>query len=266
MLRKAREAKGLSLDDLIRSTKISRSMLQALERRDLTTLPAAIYTRGFIKSYAKEVGLDPDATASAYFSQVELASPRHLVTPGIAAPPSSMATDAQAMTLDADPTRMLPAEYPRRFGRLVSLTCLVGLVAYVWSVGRQPPVPIDEPTQESRAASDAAPAAGAPSAATDAVPALPPSADASSPLRVEISARGPCWVQAAADGTSLVTRLLQAGEQQTLEAAGELTLRIGDPAAFSYSINGRQGRPLGQAGQPVTVRITRENAGDFLGS
>jgi hypothetical protein len=86
----------------------------------------------------------------------------------------------------------------------------------------------------------------------------------SGPLRLELQPQGPCWLTANVDGTPVVAKLLQAGERHTLEASEELVLRVGDPAALSFSINGQAGRPLGRAGQPVNVRITKDNFREFL--
>lgn len=41
-------------------------------------------------------------------------------------------------------------------------------------------------------------------------------------------------------------------------------MRVGDPAAFVYWLNGALGRPLGPPGEPVTVRITEDNYETFL--
>src|SRR5262245_5433424 len=68
ILRVAREALGLSLVDLSRATKISTSLLSAVEQMRFDRLPALIYTRGFIKAYAREVGLDAEEIASRYFA------------------------------------------------------------------------------------------------------------------------------------------------------------------------------------------------------
>ena len=71
LLKQAREAKGLALDDLSRTTKISRSILSALEAGDVAHLPSGIYTRGFVKAYAREVGLDPEEMADIYLGYIE---------------------------------------------------------------------------------------------------------------------------------------------------------------------------------------------------
>jgi hypothetical protein len=57
---------------------------------------------------------------------------------------------------------------------------------------------------------------------------------------------------------------MQPGEQQTIEVHDEVVLRVGDPAAFAFSINGMAGRSLGRAGEAATVHITKENYREFL--
>lgn len=64
-LREAREAKGLSLEELQEITKIQKRYLIALESGDFKQLPGNFYTRAFIKNYAENVGLD----AQAFFDE-----------------------------------------------------------------------------------------------------------------------------------------------------------------------------------------------------
>jgi hypothetical protein len=151
-------------------------------------------------------------------------------------------------------------------GVIVMVACAVALIGYVWSVsGRhlnadrtaaQPVAPSAEPAVASE------PAAVPP----DAVPATsePLAAIGQSPLRVELRADRECWISATVDGRVVLTRLLKAGDHETLMANETVTLRVGEPGALRYSINGRPGEPLGQPGQPVTVRITPQNAHQFV--
>lgn len=55
----AREARGLTLEDVERDTRISRRYLQALEQEQFDVIPAPVYARGFLRSYSQYVGLDP---------------------------------------------------------------------------------------------------------------------------------------------------------------------------------------------------------------
>src|ERR1041385_4252483 len=69
-LREAREKRGLSLRQIASRTRISVISLEALERHDLTRLPGGIFTRAFIRAYAKEVGLDPDRTIQDFIGEL----------------------------------------------------------------------------------------------------------------------------------------------------------------------------------------------------
>src|SRR3954467_9944834 len=70
-LRAARERRGLSLRQIAASTKISIAALEALERNDLSKLPGGIFSRAFVRSYAIEVGLDPDAAVHEFLERFQ---------------------------------------------------------------------------------------------------------------------------------------------------------------------------------------------------
>src|SRR5215471_3607056 len=72
-LRQARERRGLSLQQVSKITKISVPVLQAIEAADDARLPAPVFTRSFVKTYAAEVGLDRDDTLRRYLEQFESA-------------------------------------------------------------------------------------------------------------------------------------------------------------------------------------------------
>ena len=61
-----RESMGLSLKDIADKTKISLSALQALESGDDSHLPAPVFVKGFLRSYALEIGLKPEDLISEY--------------------------------------------------------------------------------------------------------------------------------------------------------------------------------------------------------
>jgi len=58
-LREARELRGLSVADVVNSIKFSQRQIEAIERNDLAQLPGATFVRGFVRSYAKLLQLDP---------------------------------------------------------------------------------------------------------------------------------------------------------------------------------------------------------------
>ena len=68
-LREARERRGISLRTIANATKISVVALEALERNDISRLPGGIFSRAFVRSYAIEVGLDPEAAIQEFIAQ-----------------------------------------------------------------------------------------------------------------------------------------------------------------------------------------------------
>ena len=68
-IRHAREERGVSLRQIADATKISVSALEALERNDITRLPGGIFSRAFVRSYAAEIGVDPEQTVREFLSQ-----------------------------------------------------------------------------------------------------------------------------------------------------------------------------------------------------
>jgi cytoskeletal protein RodZ len=70
-LRLARERRGISLRQIAAITKISPAALDALERNDFSKLPGGIFSRAFVRSYAVEVGLDPDETVREFLDRFQ---------------------------------------------------------------------------------------------------------------------------------------------------------------------------------------------------
>lgn len=66
LLRDAREAQGMTLEDVERVTKIRRRYLGAIENGDFSQVPGEVQLRGFMRNYAAAVGLDPGAIIGRY--------------------------------------------------------------------------------------------------------------------------------------------------------------------------------------------------------
>jgi len=68
-MRHVREQRGVSLRQIAQTTKLSVSALEALERNDISRLPGGIFSRAFVRSYAAEIGADPEETVRDFLSQ-----------------------------------------------------------------------------------------------------------------------------------------------------------------------------------------------------
>jgi curved DNA-binding protein CbpA len=74
-LRRVREAKRITLEDLSDYTRISRSYLQALEEEDFNKLPALVYVRGFLQQVSRRLKLPGDTVSIAYLARLKNARP-----------------------------------------------------------------------------------------------------------------------------------------------------------------------------------------------
>ena len=286
-LRDARERRGISLRQIANATKISVGALEALERNDISRLPGGIFSRAFVRSYAAEVGLDPDATIQEFIAQF----PNDSITAGH--PTGEHVEDTVSVENDR-----------RRAGAFL---WLIGLsVPIAWAVlhfatagrGVEPqadtpsaplttpapePPPQSAPPEESGAAAQATAAPAAPDAGARRAPAVvpapgPPAATATPApvaqpatvpaaadrLTVVLSVKRPCWVSASVDGERRIERLLQPGERQTIEVRREMVITAGDASAITLTLNGADARPLGKTGEVVTARFNLANFKDYV--
>ncbi len=265
-LRAARERRGISLRQIANATKISVSVLDALERNDISRLPGGIFGRGFVRSYAVEVGLDPEATIQDF----------------IATFPNDSVTVGHRTSEQIEDNQMLESQR-RTAGTFLSLLAIsipiAGVVLYMGVAGRRaretpapltvvaaapaPKIALDPPAPAAPPASVPAEVPAATQATTPSAPAAPLSAELA-PLTIALSVKRPCWVSATVDGQKAIERLLQIGEQQTIQVRREMVLTAGDAAAISMTLNGATARPLGKTGEVVTARLTLNNFTEFV--
>ncbi len=68
-LRRERELRHISLREISDATKISMRYLDALERNDFRHLPGGVFNKGFVRAYAKFIGVDPETMVNAYLME-----------------------------------------------------------------------------------------------------------------------------------------------------------------------------------------------------
>jgi len=247
-IRDARLKRGLSIEQLSTVTKISPTILRALEADELGRIPGGVFTRGFIRSCARELGLDSEILVATFVAQQARAG-------GVAAREPDAVRDAAANEVEADDGPLL-SESSSELAQMIVIAVIVAAAGYL--------------SMHSR--SDSTLAASAPAPIVRETPvgtsgtvdsSEPPPGHAAPELKLELAAIGPCWVAATSDGTPAIARLLDAGDSQEVAAHDEIRLRIGDPASVSFTLNGVAGRSLGDSGQAVSVRITPQNLAEF---
>jgi transcriptional regulator with XRE-family HTH domain len=231
-LRRAREQRGLTLQDIARTTKIPIRSLDAIEHGDFERLPGGIFRKAYIRTFAAAVGVDGNELAAAYAS-VDAVDP---------APPDRRVRPAMMRSMAA------PA---RLFTTSLGVAALVGFLmarpAQLIDVTEAGPSPAGGGTDmlsgKMRDSANEVALASATDTAREQV------------VRLELRATGPSWIHAIVDGRPEMSRLLQPGEHALIEAHESITLRVGDAGAVDYSLNGDGRRTLGRRGETVTVRV-----------
>jgi cytoskeletal protein RodZ len=65
-LRRQRESRNITLREISESTKINKRYLEALERNEFDTLPGGVFTKGYIRTFAESIGMDPEPLLEDY--------------------------------------------------------------------------------------------------------------------------------------------------------------------------------------------------------
>jgi len=273
-LRREREMRGVTLQEISSATKIGVRFLQALEGEQFDRIPGGIFTRSFIRTYAKYLGLDEEQVLAEYRLAV----------------PSSAEFDLSRLTASSSASRPDRAKGPvaalllaavllgvgyllHRYARRVSEPQVSPAPATAASASREasgPPAPSNPPAVVEPAKGPATPppeasgtglaqGASAPASNTGAdrtPPALPAPADG---LVLQIAATEQSWVAIEADRKTVLQRVLEVGEIKTVQAKESVDLTTGNALGLVLTLNGETLRPLGRHGEVKSVHFTRND-------
>jgi cytoskeleton protein RodZ len=239
-LKQEREKRKITLEQISASTKIGTRMLQALEEDKFNHLPGGIFNKGFVRAYARFVGLDEDQTVADY-----------LQASGDAPPPSTEIAPREDVAREAaenvarleatsdDPSRPLP------WGWFAAILLVVALALSLWSHNRREhikpparPTPTAAPPVSGTAAGSAPkdPSTPAPSSGDDRGQAGAGSvlaASSSSGSGPSISSSRPAPTSASASGEKAASVVPQ-------PAQGLATLGAAAPGEFTVVVDARQ--------------------------
>lgn len=219
-LKSAREAKGISLDEAARFTKVQRKILESIEEDQVEGILDPAYRKIFLKKYASYLGLDGNAVVSEYLS-----------TQGPVAEPAVLLNQRLKKEEPLPPlSRVL-------FPAFVGLMSVVGF-AYIGYLAldfsahaRKAKSASRKPSVNALSSREKAPSA----ASQDSRPIVP----LSKPLKLTIRARVDVWMQVKSDGTVIFQNVLTQGASESWTAKRELELWTGNAGAMELSLNGQ---------------------------
>jgi cytoskeletal protein RodZ len=253
-LRRERLVREVPLEEISAATKISLRMLKALEDSDLSRLPAPAFTRGFIRSYALHLGIDPEAKVCAYMADLSRAAAG--VSPSVASSRTRFwrGRGTTAGMIVGGVTALLlvlgliarPERRPvPRTEKLAARNSRVELKNV--TVSNEPTPLVHQTVPVAATASDT------PSALAGADPLVS--------LMLEFDQDS--WTKLNAGGQTLFAGLIRKGEVKHYQARGGFRLSLGNAGGVRVTIDGRALESLGRTGE--VVRDLRLPAPQFRG-
>lgn len=263
-LKKEREQRSISLDDISLSTKIGTRLLRALEEEKFEQLPGGIFNKGFVRAYARFVGLDEEQAIADYMaalgeSQIK-ASPEIEIAAKPTPPPEQRKTVPREQRDDSPAT-----EIP--WTLLALLLLLIALAFASWNYyHREQPNESASPSGTSPRVSDSGSAPGPASSsqtspasgASPANNANPASGSAAPAGTFTVLLKGneeseESWVSIVVDGKPPVEAMLSAPTQKEIQATKEVVIKAGNVGALDFFFNGQKLPPQGQYGVVKTL-------------
>ncbi|MGH9505078.1 MAG: helix-turn-helix domain-containing protein [Terriglobales bacterium] len=280
-LKREREARKISLDDIAISTKIGTRFLLALEEDHFDQLPGGIFNKGFVRAYARHVGLDEAQTISDFESACAPSLPE--VEPVEAPELAAMAVRVPQTVRN----NRKDDGIPWGLFAIVLLVLAFGLALWGFYSREKSPSPGVSPTPVRSDPAEAAPKAEAGAAAKSASPettsagtqplapeptpsgrdaapstALPAESAAHAGvfnINILIKARQDSWVAITADGKPVVEETLAASGEKSIEARNQVVIKTGNVGALDISFNGKKLAPQGENNEVKT--LTFDQAG-----
>lgn len=258
-LRREREMRGITLDEITESTKISRRHLEALEGEHFDQLPGGVFNKGFVRAYARFLGIDGDQAVADYAA---------------ASNEQPEPEDKFPLEIHEEPKRHLNRR-PSRLPLVFAIAALAGvLVGYMfWAKSRphvaESPAVSTQPAPPAAAVTatiappvkDSAPVAE-PAAQESNTAAALPKPEQAAPERpakpekvffVQVTAKEDAWVSVVADGKSVMERVLPADKKKKIKAGKTIVLRTGNAGGIEVTFNGVSLGSLGNENEPRTL-------------
>lgn len=251
-LRAARRQYGRSLADAAAETRVRETYLAALEEEEFSALGGSVYVKGFLRSYAKFLGLDPEPLLEAYRSEYERVDDVPMVS------------SQPAPSMRSRESRPGPAAIVVVAGVLLFVLAGIGMVVGGGGDDDEdqaqdrgpPPVGSDE-------RDDGPATTPSPQARTTQAPTATPTPGVGTPgvdlpeidgVEVAVVVSGTVsWMRVQVDGETVVEGEQSSGFSRTFTGDDVVLVRVGDASAVTIEANGQDQGRLGAANQVVVV-------------
>ena len=224
----------MSLREIADNSKISLRYLEALEQDRFDVLPAPVFARGFLREYARVVGLNPDEVVNLFLLALE----------------ERKGADVRVEAHRQPGRKPGPSTVGYGLLLILAVVAFLAVAAFLsfYAERRRGPAPVSEhvaplappESREATATAGSADASRDASAAATTVPGLGTAGAPAvpDPLRVVLNFVQDCWIETVVDGRRRTSELRAAGETMSLEADESVVLTLGNAAAVLVEVNG----------------------------
>ena len=254
-LRREREMRNVSLDEIAATTKIGTRLLRALEDEQFDVLPGGIFNKGYVRAYARCIGIDEEQAIADYLEAQQAATGSHPAGTEKTPIRTERFTREEQSIPRRSPLPLIPV--------LVALVLLAGL-AGAWRLyrerqveRRQSAATAPSNAAKAHAAPDALPATPVPvppessvptmtgqtsQIAAASAPTVAPTHAATAPsdgtFELTVRPKDRAWVSIKADGKFVVRGIIKPPDVKTIHATVQVVFWTGNAGAVEVSFNG----------------------------
>lgn len=274
-MQREREMRSISLEEIAESTKIGCRMLRALEEEDFEKLPGGIFNKGFVRAYAKFLGIDEEQAVADFQTAFVEKQSKHPTNGANGIQHGEILPQIEANAIEHEPEPDQAAGFMRA---AIIIICIVGVAGLGWKflgsktstetpASTVPPASVTAPVKQSPVPTQ--PAVGKPQAdalAQTKSPALivpspeltkdaSPAKDAADPaataadsaaslanpgeFRIRVRTIERAWVQITADGKLVQNGEIPPSSSRSFRASKEMVVKLGNAPGVELSYNGK---------------------------
>jgi cytoskeleton protein RodZ len=262
-LQREREMRGITLEEIAEATKIGTRSLRALEEQDFDKLPGGIFNKGFVRAYARYLGLDEEQAVADYLAALsEAQAAGKLTRPE---PGANAATPERNVFLpevgESEPLR-LP------LGPIAVVVVVAVLLFSGWRYYKQHGLPnlrhvraaAQQPSPPAAKKAAAVEAARSGTNAVQPVPDAPRPETKAAPVKdgfvVRLKAKEDSWISIVVDGKPVMSAVLPKENEKSFRAQQSVVLKIGNAAGIELFYNDKLVPTLSSDGKVKTLEFT----------
>lgn len=280
-LKRERELRGITLDEIARETKISVRILACIDSDRFDQLPRGLFRRSFVRSYARYLGIDEGKAVQEYL----------LATESISSAESSLGlSDGQQMFAFSPTEKGLPRSSLRQIVLAGVAVLLAALTIFYFvelqdrrdkedlNVPRElPAVPLAGTQRNSTVRRDSLESSNLSGSLTtianqqglikvlgELIPQKSNPSAVLSKLLLTIKARASAWVAVSANKTTLFSGLLRSQERKSFSLQRPLKVSLRNPKRVEILVNNQLFEKLDHSGELKTIVVSAENYLRFL--